>query len=178
MNDLKDLGWTSYLDRDEEILWQGRPDQAFKVQIDGVLQLGMSIFFVAFSVFWMFGASQAGGMFWMFGLLFFFVGLGQLFRSIFGPTVRRRSSWYTLTDRRAFIATEYPFVGRKLKSYPITAQTVLDFRADDLSSIYFAEETKRGQDGTYTIPIGFERLRQGDAVYRLMRDVQQKEVAK
>ncbi|MCK0140829.1 aspartate carbamoyltransferase catalytic subunit [Aliiroseovarius sp. F20344] len=171
---LRELGWTSYLDDGEKIIWQGRPDQAFHFQVNGFARLGSAVFVTLFSLFWMTMASRGGGVFWMFGLIIFAGGVWQLINVVYGPTFKRRHSWYTLTNRRAFIATEQPIVGRKLQSYPLTPETMLDYHAGELASVYFAEKVKRTQNGSYTIPIGFERIVSGDEVFRLMREVQSK----
>ncbi len=85
---------------------------------------------------------------------------------------RRQRTWYTLTDRRAFIATDLAVSGRRFKSYPIDEDTRLDFVEGDPSSVHFAEAVRRGRNSTYRIPVGFERIENGREVYRLIRKVQ------
>lgn len=80
---------------------------------------------------------QSGVFFWMFGLIHFTVGAFVLFTALFGNTLRRRWTWYTLTDRRAFIATDIPFSGRELRSYPINAETVIDHQQGQYTTILF-----------------------------------------
>ncbi|MGR3492221.1 MAG: aspartate carbamoyltransferase catalytic subunit, partial [Shimia sp.] len=84
----------------------------------------------------------------------------------------RRHTWYTLTTRRAFIATDKPIVGRKLSSYPLAPDTKIDFIDGPPDTIHFAEKTHRGDNGTTVTPIGFERIDGGREVLRLMRGVQ------
>ena len=118
-------------------------------------------------------ASSAPGPFWMFGLIHFSVGLWIMLRPTVWAHVKRRNTWYTLTDRRAIIATDAPVQGRRLMSYPITAATRVDFidRAQD--TIHFAEEVRRGKNGTYRVPIGFDYIGDnGPEVLRLIRQVQ------
>ena len=118
-------------------------------------------------------ASSAGGGFWMFGLIHFSVGISVIVGAVYKSAYTRRRTWYTLTDRRAFIATELPIKGRTLKSYPIAPETVLIYAQGPLATIHFAEEERRGNKGRrYTVKIGFERIFEGDKVYRLMRDIQ------
>ncbi|UXX81614.1 aspartate carbamoyltransferase catalytic subunit [Roseovarius pelagicus] len=167
-------GWAGILDPGETILWQDRPDSGFTLRPS---QIGITLFgmaFAGFALFWMVMASQAGGGFWMFGLIHFSVGVGIIASALMWGPYRRRHTWYTLTDRRAFIATHLPVVGRRLKSYPITEDSVLDFQSGDLSTIIFHDERKRGKNGYYTVKIGFERIRDGEKVYRLMRDAQER----
>jgi len=166
-------GWDGILDDGETILWQGRPDATVRFRAIHLVTLAFGLFFSGFAVVWMVMASRAGGYFWMFGLLHFFAGLGVAFGPIYGSAWRRRHTWYTLTDRRAFIATDIPFRGRKLTSWPIGGLSQLDYRDDDLPSVYFAHEMRRsGKRGYLRHDIGFERIADGREVYRLLRDIQ------
>ena len=136
------------------------------------IELGLGLAFAGFALFWMVLAASAGGFFWAFGLIHFSVGIGISFGALFWSAYRRRNTWYTLTNKRAFVASELPLKGRKLKSYPITETTVLEFDNATPATIHFAEETRRGQNGTSQVKIGFERIADGSTVYRLIRDVQ------
>lgn len=170
-------GWEGILDEGEEILWQGRPDAAVVFTVANIGGFFFGLAFAGFALVWMIMASQAGGGFWMFGLIHFFVGLGVAFGAMFWNAWRRRHTWYTLTDRRAFIATDIPFKGRKLNSYPITPDTVISYQAGDLATLHFASEMRQGNKRNYTVPVGFERVTDGDEVYRLMRDIQGRQSA-
>ena len=169
-------GWEGILDKGEEILWQGRPDTAIRIGPANIATMVFGLAFAGFALFWMILASAAGGAFWMFGLIHFTVGLALAAGPILWGPFKRGRTWYTLTDRRAFIATDLPLRGKQLKSYPITDDTVLDFQPGALSSIHFAEEMRRGNKGRrYMVPIGFEYIREGDEVYRKMRDIQRQD---
>lgn len=166
-------GWESILDKGEKVLWQGRPDGAIRMKVANIMTFGFGLVFAGFALFWMIMAAQAGGSFWMFGLIHFSVGIGLSFGSIFWSAYKRRNSWYTLTDRRAFIAVDIPLKGRTLKSYPIDSSTQVEYTQGALSTITFHEETKRGNKGrTYSVKVGFEYIKDGDAVYRFIRDMQ------
>lgn len=165
-------GWAGILDEDETVLWQGRPDGAVKWKIAHIFSFIFGLFFAGFALFWMVMASKAGGAFWMFGLIHFSVGIGVSIGPPFWSAWRRRHTWYTLTDRRAFIATDVPLRGRKLKSYPINEDTVLDYDGDSPATIHFAHEMRRSKNGSRRHDIGFERIEDGSEVYRMMRKVQ------
>lgn len=164
-------GWDGILMPSEEILWQGRPDASFAI---GVAQIGAALFgclFAGFALFWMIKASMAGGYFWTFGLIHFSVGVAMILGAlVYGPW-RRRHTWYTLTNRRAFIATDLPFLGRKLKSWPIDGSAKLDYQPGDMATITFARDFRQTKNGTREVPIGFERIADGNTVYRLMTDI-------
>ena len=165
-------GWDGLLDEGEEILWQGRPDGRFVFKPSMVFTTLFGLAFAGFALFWMIMASAAGGGFWMFGLIHFTVGIGVMVGPLIGSMWMRRHTWYTLTERRAFIARDLPVMGRSLKSYPITAETVIDYQQNALDSIYFASQTKRTKNGTREVPIGFEQLDDGPQVLKLIRQIQ------
>lgn len=169
----QDDQWKGLLDANETIVWQGHPDSALRFDLSQPMQTLMGVFFVGFSVFWMSTAAMAGGFFWMFGLLFFGVGLFNAIGVHFWKSYLRRNTHYTLTSKRAFIASKTPWK-RKLQSYPITPDTTLSLvEHGRYSTIHFAEETSRGQSGIMTTNIGFEYIPAARDVIVHMRAVQQ-----
>lgn len=164
--------WAGLLDEDERILWQGQPNGSTGLKASSFFKIPFALFFTGFSVFWMVMAAQSGGVFWMFGLLFFGVGVSMLFWEVFGGAIKRNSSHYTLTTKRAFIATNLPIQGKRLKSYPINSETPLEFRDGIFPSVIFATEPRRGENGTYDIDIGFEGISDGRRVFALLRAIQ------
>lgn len=167
-------GWDGILDPGEEIVWQGRPDARVAIRAGNIAGFVFGLAFAGFALFWMVMASQAGGFFWAFGLIHFSVGLGLAFGAVFWGAWVRRHTWYTLTDRRAFIATDLPMRGRTLKSYPIAAETPLDFAPGPPDSVFFGAEFRTTKNGTSRRQIGFERISDGAEVYRLLRNMQRR----
>lgn len=164
-------GWDGILMDGEEILWQGRPDASFQF---GAGQIGAALFgtaFAGFAAFWMLMASMAGGYFWTFGLIHFSVGIAMIFGAFFWSPWRRKHTWYTLTSRRAFIATDLPFSGRKLKSWSIDSDSRLDYQSGRKSTVTFARDFRQTKNGTSAVPIGFERIEDGAEVYRMMTEI-------
>ncbi|MEM7320182.1 MAG: aspartate carbamoyltransferase catalytic subunit [Pseudomonadota bacterium] len=146
------VGWKFLLEDDEQIIWQGRPDGSFTlkdVSVPGVL---FGLFFSGFSIFWIHGASQANIVFSLFGLPFLLTGLWMVGSCIFGSTFVRRRSWYTLTDRRAYVATWLPLRGRRLKSNLILDDKHLEFVDEEIPSVYFAVEKSE----TVTVIVNFQ----------------------
>lgn len=168
-------GWEGLLDPGERIVWQGRPDTAVVWTARSIPTMLFGVVFAGFALFWMIMASEAPGNFWMFGLIHFAVGVGLIIGPTFWSAYRRRNSWYTLTDRRAFIATDMPPMGRRLKSYPIDADTVLEFDGNEPGTIHFAHEYRRSKNGSYKVNIGFERVTGAAEVYGHFRAVQRGE---
>jgi len=165
-------GWEGILDPGERIIWQGRPDGAVTLTPQNIMLLVFGLFFAGFALFWMTGAAGAGGFFWMFGLLHFSVGLGLAVSALFGGAYLRRHSWYTLTTRRALIARDLPFLGKKLKSWLIAADAPLELIQGPPDTVNFAQKTKHSKNSTYLVPVGFERIEDGREVYRMICDIQ------
>ncbi len=165
-------GWENILDADEHILWQGRPDPTLRFAFAGLGRTMFGAAFAGFALFWMTMAAQGGGFFWMFGLIHFFAGIGVMGSGMFWPGIQAHHTWYSLSNQRAFIATDFPWSSRRLNSYPITDQSSLSFEEGPLTSIFFASEDYRRKGRTQTRRIGFERISDGRSVYNLMRDIQ------
>ena len=165
-------GWEHILDEGEEILWQGRPSTAFRILPRHVVTFLFGLFFSGFALFWMVAAARDGGFAWTFGLIHFSAGIAVAIGPVWWDDVTRKNTWYTLTDHRAFIATDLPLRGRRLKSYPINPHTQVDFRPDEPASIYFASEYRRSKNGMRRVDIGFEAIADGETVLGLIRDIQ------
>lgn len=166
-------GWDGILDQGETILWQGRPDTRIVFDATTIVMGLFGAFFAGFALFWMIMAAQAGGYFWAFGLIHFSVGLGIMLWGPLGHPFLRARTWYTLTDRRAFIATDLPIKGKTLQSYPIDDRTPVFFTEDgNRATIHFAKRQRRTRRGITSDDIGFERIAEGRAVLSLIRQVQ------
>ena len=165
-------GWEGILDADEEIVWQGRPDSRIVWKAKNIVLVAFGLTFAIFALFWMVLAASAGGYFWMFGLIHFVVGISLGTGAVFFDAFKRKRSWYTLTNRRAFIALNLPIKGKSLKSYPINNDTVLEFIDHDPATVLFATERKRRKSSTYAVGVGFEQIENGRDVYAKFREVQ------
>lgn len=170
-------GWEGILDPGERILWRGRPDGAIAWATFDVKRAAFGCAIMAFAAIWTSGALSAapaglpGLILPLAGLFFFGLGLRQAGGHLIWDAYLRRSSWYTLTDRRAIIATD--LLGRKrLKSYPIASDAPLTLVGTDPGDILFATAYRRTKHGSRPQRIGFERLHDARAVYDLMRRVQ------
>lgn len=164
--------WDQILDPGEQVIWQGRPDAGFAPHPFRVFEGIFGVFFAGFAVFWMTQAAKAGGVFWIFGLLHFSMGIAIILHALFWDSFKRNRTWYTLSDRRAFIATDLPFIGKKLASYDINQDATLRLIDGSPASVFFASETRQINGSTKTRPIGFERIADGKSVYRKIRDIQ------
>lgn len=165
--------WDGILQPGEKILWQGEPDRRFRIRWLDLVPGAFGGLFAGFALFWMLMASHAGGFFWMFGLIHFCVGISMMVARPVGSWWMRRHSFYSLSNRRAFIASDRPFRGRELKSWPIGPETEIELVEGATDSVLFARKLiKRPRDNSYTRKIGFEGIENGREVLALMSAIQ------
>ena len=165
-------GWEGILEEGEKILWQGRPDGRLR---PGLRQLGGALFglvFAGFALFWMLMAAAEGGSFWIYGLGHFALGMALAVGPIAYDVIRRRRTWYTLTDRRAFIATDMPLVGRRLAFYPIRPDSPVRLLQTRPPSVYFARKAIRTRNRSRHVPVGFEMIEDAHRVMALIHGIQ------
>lgn len=165
--------WDGILEPGEHILWQGRPDTRFRLHWFDLVTGLFGFLFAAFAAFWMVMAAQAGGVFWMFGLIHFSAGIAIMAGRPAGSWWMRRHSFYSLSNRRAFIASDYPLKGRVLRFWEIGPGSPIEFVEAATQTVNFATEIRRGSKGaTTTRKIGFEGIQDGRRVIGLMRAIQ------
>ncbi|MDP1669294.1 aspartate carbamoyltransferase catalytic subunit [Phaeovulum sp.] len=165
-------GWEGILDAGEAIVWQGRPDGRFRFGWRDLVTGLFGFIFAGFALVWMAIAASAGGFFWAFGLIHFSVGAAIAVGGPVWRTYRLRHTWYTLTTRRAFIATDTLTSGRSLAAYPIAADTVLTLEGEDPASVHFASVMRRINKRDRLVPIGFEHIHDAGEVLEKLREIQ------
>lgn len=169
-------GWDGLLDPDEKILWQGHPDRHFRLRKRNIALSVFGLFFLGSSFFMIIMAPGMSGpanmplFILLFELPFLAAGLYMVFGVHFFDTWKRAHTVYTLTNKHAFIATDT--TGKKLKSYPIDAQTPITFKPGPPDSVFFATELRARNRTSSTVPVGFELISDGQKVYKLIREVQ------
>jgi uncharacterized membrane protein YdbT with pleckstrin-like domain len=89
---------------DEKVLWSGKPARMPFV-LSSFATIPFGLIFMGFSVFWMMMASQAGGPFWLFGLIAFFAGLWMSLGVPLRQLVAYRNTEYSITDQRIITQT-------------------------------------------------------------------------
>ena len=132
-------GWEGILEPGEEILWQGRPDAAPRWGDLKPRRVLFGLFYAGFALFWM---AMAGGMVWggpmgggpfalfpLFGIPFLIVGLNVMGGHVIWDAFRRARTWYTVSDRRAFVATNL-FGLKRLKGVRVNADTPMELSGD------------------------------------------------
>ncbi|MCB6179156.1 hypothetical protein LHP98_13605 [Rhodobacter sp. Har01] len=182
-------GWEGILEPGEAILWQGQPAPGLRLVDFLDRRAPFGLVFAGFAVFWMANAAAMSGnapgpMAWafpLFGLPFLLIGLNLSIGRPLRDALRRRTTFYTLSDRAAYIATRGAGA-RKLDRYPLDASFRPTLEDGDPGSIWFAVaegEARRGWRGTgaarryssVTVGrsrIGFEAITDARGVYARM----------
>lgn len=162
--------WDGLLDPGEHIIWQGQPSGKVRLEFESVfsvifmaiwsgIPIGM-IIFVPSSIFLI-----VPPFFAAIGVYFF---VGQHFWAAF----QRRRTFYTLTDKRAFIARG-SFGKRTLDSFPITPDTPLQLDEGRARAVWFGSGPKQAMfSNKREHPVGFELLDDPRAIYQLLRNAQ------
>ncbi|WP_193140625.1 MULTISPECIES: aspartate carbamoyltransferase catalytic subunit [unclassified Meridianimarinicoccus] len=171
-------GWDDILEPGEELLWQGQPDPRPDWRAQTLRETLFGLAVTVFSLFWMAkalgigaDASFMGLVFPLMGLPFLVMGLSRAGGKIALGVWRRRHTWYSLTNRRAFIATN--LLGRRtLDAYPIGPVTPLDHEEGPPDHIWFATDFVKTAQGSKRRRIGFTHLPDSRAVYDRMRRLQ------
>jgi hypothetical protein len=170
--DLSD--WNAILEPGETVLWQGQSVQGlhFPGFDPGSTLFGLA--FAGFGVFWMLQAfanvaGQTGVAVFMplAGLPFVGVGLNLAGGKYFWRRYMRGKTWYSLTNRRAFVATNV--MGQKrLNFWVIDPATIIEVTGDAPPSVRFT-----GARGSVGVAGGaFEYIDEATKVAGLMRQVQ------
>ncbi len=161
-------GWEGIMQPGERILWRGRP-----IARPQVLRVGLNMtfgaLFAGFALFWMAMAATGGGYFWMFGLSFFAVGLGMVAKPLLDERMRLRDTFFTLSDRAAYIARRHWMQGRQLETHRITAAMPITLNGHPAKGdVIFASRTVRNKNGSHEVPIGFLDIEDAPEVFALM----------
>ncbi|MVO15144.1 hypothetical protein [Parasedimentitalea huanghaiensis] len=186
--------WDKILEPGEEVLWQGRPDSDFRWQNQILLPLKIGLLCFAawlpllvFAPDWPEGTIPASQLFRDFALILISGNIGYLALKQLQARFVFRKTWYTLTNRRAFIARNHPLLGKRLWDYPISGDSVIDISFTPHCSVWFAWRYPTSLDkaisefdmaGQIAVrhhgshEVGFENILDGEKVYQLMGLVQ------
>ena len=186
--------WSDYLDPDETLLWQGAPSGRLRFTKGDVLLTLFGCVWTAFALFFtvistLAAIAHASGwgnvkvsgnfpasiyIFPLMGLAFLVLGIVQTFGPVFWDAWKRRRTRYALTDRRALVACSLPW--RMVESFPIGAESWLEFAPGREAMIYFSREKSFFRfNPRHVVKRGFELIPDGDEVYRTVRQIQRQD---
>jgi hypothetical protein len=179
-----DPSWDPFLAEDEFLVWHGRPNGEQLVSHKSTQTSAMSIGFFIFAgvmlkVTWPREYDPSMWPIWGIAGAMILLGLWMLVGSHFRGRRNRQGTWYTLTNKRAFIATDLK--KKRLSSYPIDEDAPLELvrgQGDGGDYVYFAQrriKAKRRDESDRIEMIGFELIKDADSVFALFQRVQRGE---
>lgn len=174
--------WEDYFDPGETLIWEGTPVGRSRPT---VAMIGAAIFGLPFlmaglgisigGLLFGFGASfgwagAAGSLFmFLFGLPFIGVGAGLVFGPYYAQSQAHRNVRYALTDRRAYIASQW--WNRNLEVLTIAPDAPVSI--ENGRTVYFHTIVGTDSEGDRTTERkGFENIPDAMEVYRLIRSIQ------
>ncbi|WP_141246471.1 hypothetical protein [Actibacterium ureilyticum] len=175
--------WADFLEKGEHVLWQGQPAGNF-------LNLERrDLLLVPFSIAWAGIAVPIGGIIMVagiaalldgsplglvpicFGGVFFFVGLYMTIGRFAHDYLTRRSTWYALSNKRAFIATS--LLGKTLRTKAISVDTEIGWEDGKVQRIRFGAPSRSG--ARLVDSFEFRNLTDGKRVLSLVYAIQRGE---
>ncbi len=162
---------SAQLRRGEHAVWTERPAPMARARSRLKIFL-FGIPFFCFAVFWTATAAQSGdALFPLFGIPFMVIGAGLLLAPMWSYWEARNWLIYAITDQRILIIRTFP--RHKVESFEPADITKLErtTKPDGSGNVIFAEEERRGKNGTYMVPRGFygvpEAMRVEESVIKL-----------
>jgi len=171
--------WEHFLEDGERVLWHGRPNAVKLFSPTATKNFVVGIPLVAFgavmvNVTWpQHGNFQGMWPVWIIAALLIGAGLGYSLTAPYRDRAHRMRTWYTLTNKRAVIATDIK--RREFTSYPITPNN--DIRLPlfgPKTTVWFAQHIDPADDHEDTDDItliGFELIKEAPYVAKLLEDI-------
>lgn len=175
--------WHDFFEPGEKLLWEGAPEP---LGIPGLGGIALSIFGMPFfgaGLFILYSAitgqtipDDSGGTWqgiwlFLFGTPFFLVGAALFLGPWFYYALSHLYVRYALSNRAGYITVR--FLGRRMKMYPIDPLTDVEIEFGRHSSVFFHKGYRKDSDGdVIDVRTGFENIRDGRAVYDMIRRVQ------
>jgi len=153
----------------ENIIWRGQPVQGI---IRDPVHIGAGILLLTIGV-WLAigGVGPNAGAGALLGIPLILAGVYLGFFHAIVEKNRRATTYYALTNRRAIIAYSL-----RVLAYPVLPNARITLKKGRFDTVFFAVDRKIGvQQGTSRHRVGFGHLQNGDEVYNLLLDIQQKE---
>ena len=175
--------WYDFFEPGEKLLWEGAPQP---LGVPGLGGIALSVFGMPFfggGIMILYyaltgqavpdenGGTWEGISLFLFGLPFLLVGTALCLGPWLYYATSHRFVRYALSNRAGYITTR--FLGRRMKMYPIDPRMDIELEFGRHSSVFFHKGHRKDSDGdVIETRTGFENIRDGRAVYELIRQVQ------
>ncbi len=165
--------WNPILEPDEETIWQGGPVSSFALGRPDTDPFGLGIFVIVAGLIWIFDEFPENSLEQALKYLPFIIGCAITIAALIAVTYRRNRTWYSLSNKRAFIGTDIPLQKRRLKSYSLISEYPLKLIDHDPGTVLFAKEFVDGGEDNFDRwdSVGFEHIPNPQHVYRLIQEI-------
>ncbi|MCA0044303.1 hypothetical protein [Celeribacter litoreus] len=168
-------GWADILMPNERVLWQAQPDSRIEWRGPQVPFALFGMMFAGFALFWTVKAMMSNG-FWVYGIFQIVTGLGIALAPLFiGPFIAKRT-WYSLTNRRAFFASDLPFGGKSLTALELYPNTPVEFDGQEPGTLSFGARAEALVGDRFDSTPRFFRIPNARHVFGLVLDIQKGKV--
>jgi hypothetical protein len=125
----------------ERVLWSGEPGHGLYFQSADIFLVPFSLLWCGFAIFWTVTATSMGapGFFELWGLMFVTIGLYFVFGRFLVDMWMRRSTSYTLTNRRIVINRGGAFSRQTVINLADLPPVSLNLRGSERGTIRFGE---------------------------------------
>lgn len=168
------LDWQAQMAQGETLLWQGRPDAGWFITLSQAGRLLRTVIMIGLFFYILARLQKTIPPLWDVQMIVLFIFFQAVPSEMLRSVLRRRRSWYALTNRRALMLTDQaPFGQRSYEVALAAAPPVETVQSGAFVSIFFPTAPKRGWSLLGEAPKqGFERLRDGAGVLDLIRKIQ------
>lgn len=166
--------WDGILREGEDILWQGQPDGGVYIDPSRVPTVIIALLMTVAGGAIVAATAGQGGDEGVIAVLMCIAGIGLLIGQIWGPTRKRRHTFYTLTTERAILGVALPGQPRAIESFEIDPNKTYTRQPGAFGSIVFDHRKsmlKVNRKPQYHA-VGFMRFDEADKVLRMVEDVQ------
>jgi len=175
----------------EQVLWSGQPVRAFFCKRD-ILELPFGIFWLAFSIFWMWGASghfnnpknKGPAWFPLFGIPFVLIGVYLVFGKFFYRSWKRTRTYFAVTNKRVLVVTDAPrktTISAYLEALPAITKSIgrngvgtLRF-GNPVPSYAYWRGFPWSNEGTGDVPTFYD-IADAEMVFRMVSELREKTI--
>lgn len=165
-----------FIERDERLLWVGKPKSGFVLRSFDAILIPFSLLWFGFALFWEYMAwKMDAGMFMLFGLPFILVGLYICVGRFFADMARRKNTIYGITTERVIIRSGIFNMDTKSINIKNITDLILSEKKDGYGTILFgatstgtiAFNTLNTWQGSKSVN-GFELIPDAKKVYNIL----------
>lgn len=172
--------FSKYIQSNEIIKWTGKPPEGLLLRKSDIYMIPFSLLWGGFAIFWEATAYTSGAPFFflIFGSFFVIMGLYMILGRFILDIVKRKYTYYALTNDRALILST--LLGQSIKSLDIKSipEISINLKSNNKGTIIFGNSsgiqsmfTNSSWPGARQDLPQFESIDNANQVYRMIQEV-------